>query len=224
MKQIIHHAPDGHVERTSLNPKLVSLLMGSGDGKDEATIERQSLGRAINGASTIPLPLATEWVLATATGGLTEAEIFDLHRRVLDAQNGYLESVIIEETDLPYDLTGNGDPNHGSCLDPTCHDRYFRDALIWDDTAPNKCRCDMSLSRGIHMGQIRRVRDQELAKLDVPFMKALEAGDAAEQQRIAALKRELRDIPQTFDLSRFRTPATLKAAWPTRLQPRNEVP
>ena len=48
-------------------------------------------------------------------------------------------------------------------------------------------------------------------------MRAVEAEDTLEQARVAARKQTLRDIPQTFDLAKYRTPATLKAAWPTDL-------
>jgi len=46
----------------------------------------------------------------------------------------------------------------------------------------------MPKARVIHMDRIRTMRDAELKKLDVPFMKELEAGDTLEQQRIAELK------------------------------------
>jgi len=101
---------------------------------------------------------------------------------------------VIESSDLPY------------------RDQ-FRDAWEW----ANGVRVNMPRARIIHMDRIRNVRDAELEQLDVPFMQALEAGDVAEQQRIAGLKQVLRDIPQTFDLSRYRTPATLKSAWPPEL-------
>ena len=80
-----------------------------------------------------------------------------------------------------------------------------------------KLSCDMPKSRIIHMDRIRAKRDAELVKLDVAFIRAVESGDTVEQQRIAALKQSLRDIPQTFDLSTFRTPNTLKKAWPRGL-------
>ena len=93
-------------------------------------------------------------------------------------------------------------------------DRTFRDA--WEDTG-TAVQPNMPKARVIWMDQIRKVRDQELEKLDVPFMKALETGDTVEQRRIAELKQTLRDIPQTFGLAKYRTPNTLKAAWPPEL-------
>jgi hypothetical protein len=91
----------------------------------------------------------------------------------------------------------------------------------WEMDTNGRPKVNMAKARVIHMDRIRQDRNTELAKLDVPFMQALEAADTAEQQRIASLKQEMRDIPQTFDLSRFLTATTLKAAWPTVLPPRN---
>lgn len=77
---------------------------------------------------------------------------------------------------------------------------------------------NMGKARAIHMAHIRKVRNQELAALDVPFMRSIESGDNVERQRITALKQALRDIPQTFDLhTRDDTPAELRARWPELL-------
>ena len=93
----------------------------------------------------------------------------------------------------------------------------FRDA--WT-IVNGKLDCDMPKAHIIHMRRVRAARDAELAKLDVPYTKALEARDALEQDRLAGLKQVLRDIPQTFDLSGYTTPETLKAAWPSELTKR----
>lgn len=78
---------------------------------------------------------------------------------------------------------------------------------------------NMSKARAIHMNVIRGVRDAELAALDLPYMRALEAGDTAAQARIARDKQTLRDIPQTFDLA-ARSPEQLKGKWPVELPAR----
>ena len=62
------------------------------------------------------------------------------------------------------------------------------------------------------------VRNDELTALDVPFMKALEDKNTKAQATIKAKKQELRDIPQTFDLTTDTpTPAELKQKWPEGL-------
>ena len=78
---------------------------------------------------------------------------------------------------------------------------------------------NMTKARAIHLAEIRRVRNAELVKLDVPWMKAVEAGDTSAQAIITEEKQTLRDIPQTFDLT-ARTPAQLSAKWPKELPPR----
>jgi hypothetical protein len=79
---------------------------------------------------------------------------------------------------------------------------------------------NMTKARAIHLAEIRRVRDAELVKKDVPFMRAVEAGDTSAQATIATEKQVLRDIPATFDLTDAGTPELLKAKWPTELPDR----
>ena len=118
------------------------------------------------------------------------------------------------------DAIATGIPGHASLTYRSCLEsdlpieRVCRDAWEW---ATTKVAVTMAKARIIHMDRIRQVRDVELEKLDVPFLKALESGDTLEQQRIAALKNTLRDIPETFDLAKYRSPATLKASWPPDL-------
>jgi len=80
-------------------------------------------------------------------------------------------------------------------------------------------KVNMPKARGIHMDRIRVVRDAELAKKDITFMQAVEAGDTSAQSTIATEKQVLRDIPQTFDLTTD-TPIQLKAQWPAELPAR----
>jgi len=78
---------------------------------------------------------------------------------------------------------------------------------------------NMAKARGIQMDKIREVRNLELAKKDIDFMKALEADDGS-HKAIAAEKQVLRDIPQTFDLT-TETPEQLKELWPEGLSKDN---
>ena len=80
---------------------------------------------------------------------------------------------------------------------------------------------NMTKARAIHLTEIRRVRNEELVKLDVPFMRAVEAGDTDAQTTIGTEKQVLRDIPATFDITTDAgTPELLKAKWPTELPAR----
>jgi len=74
---------------------------------------------------------------------------------------------------------------------------------------------NMAKARGIQMDKIREVRNNELTKKDIEFMKALEADDDS-HKAIAVEKQVLRDIPQTFDLTTD-TPEELKNKWPDSL-------
>ena len=110
---------------------------------------------------------------------------------------------VVDEADLPGgEVSVENDYN------------YFFDAWEWRG---NGCEVNMPKARLIHMGRIRLQRDAALAALDVPFMRAVEAGDTDEQQRIAAEKQALRDIPQTLDLDGCATPGALGAVWPEEL-------
>ena len=80
---------------------------------------------------------------------------------------------------------------------------------------------DMTKARAIHLEEIRRVRNEELVKEDVTFMRAVEDGDTDAQATIKTKKQTLRDIPATFDITTdVDTPEKLKAKWPTELPAR----
>lgn len=109
----------------------------------------------------------------------------------------------------------------GQCLHADLpSDRYFRNA--WE-CQQSTVICNMEKARAIHMDAIRQVRNIELVKLDILYLRVVEMGNQPEQKRLATLKQTLRDIPQTFDLSIFTTPEELKAAWPSQLPPRREA-
>mgnify|MGYP005817718037 CR=1 len=80
---------------------------------------------------------------------------------------------------------------------------------------------NMTKARAMHLAEIRRVRNEELVKEDITFMRAVEAGDTDTQATIATKKQTLRDIPATFDITTdVDTPEKLKAKWPTELPAR----
>ena len=80
---------------------------------------------------------------------------------------------------------------------------------------------NMIKARAIHLEEIRKVRNAELVKEDITFMRAVEAGDTDTQATIATKKQTLRDIPATFDITTgVDTPEKLKAKWPAELPAR----
>lgn len=80
---------------------------------------------------------------------------------------------------VPYELVDQKDW-------PT--DRTVVDA--WECTA-GQVSVNMPKARVIHMDRIRKARNAELAKLDVPFMIPFETGDQVLQRTIAAQKQDL---------------------------------
>ena len=92
---------------------------------------------------------------------------------------------------------------------------YFFEAWEWVD---NGVIVNMPKARNIHMDQIRIIRNRELAAKDITFMRAVEDGNADAQATIKTEKQNLRDIPQTFDITTgVDTPEQLKAKWPDGL-------
>ena len=79
---------------------------------------------------------------------------------------------------------------------------------------------NMTKARAIHLEEIRRVRNEELVKEDITFMRAVEADDTDAQATIKTKKQTLRDIPATFDLTDAETPEALRGKWPTELPAR----
>ena len=80
---------------------------------------------------------------------------------------------------------------------------------------------NMTKARAIHLAEIRKVRNTELAAKDITFMRAVEAGDASAQSTIGTEKQVLRDLPATFDITTdVGTPELLKAKWPAELPER----
>jgi hypothetical protein len=77
---------------------------------------------------------------------------------------------------------------------------------------------NMTRARAIHLAEIRRVRNEELVKEDVTFMRAVEAEDTDAQATIKTKKQTLRDLPATFDITTdVDTPEKLKVRWPSAL-------
>ena len=80
---------------------------------------------------------------------------------------------------------------------------------------------NMTKAREIHLAEIRRVRNEELVKEDVTFMRAVEAEETDAQNTIKTKKQTLRDLPATFDITTdVDTPEQLKAKWPSELPDR----
>lgn len=140
------------------------------------------------GSATIPDMSQDEWIARTISRNIDVG--------VLSVDSEYW---VVEEEDLP-----------GGSLEDA--DSYFFDCWEWHDGIT----VNMAKARTVHLAAIRRARDNELAAMDIAWMKAAESGDTNAQTKIAAEKQILRDLPQTFDLT-ARTPEQLRARWPKEL-------
>jgi hypothetical protein len=234
----IHRKPDNSVGiEQDFSPAVISAMAGNGGILKPDEVERQiamSLQFSTSDAQEfergwedflavrIGTPqeiIIRKFVEAIAVGGIATADeaIEIICARTHLSLYDYTSFRMIDEAVLPYHVRGDGHPNHGSCPDPACKDRYFRDAVSDDGTT---ITLNMAEARDIQMGHIRLVRNAELVKLDVPFMRAVEAGDTSAQATIATEKQVLRDIPATFDLTDAATPEALKGKWPAELPAR----
>ena len=110
---------------------------------------------------------------------------------------------VVDPDDLP-----------GGVVSSQSDEDYFFDAWEWNDGV----NVNMTKARVIHMDNIRAIRNRELAAKDISFMRAVEDGNADAQATIKTEKQNLRDIPQTFDITTgVDTPEQLKEKWPDGL-------
>lgn len=69
---------------------------------------------------------------------------------------------------------------------------------------------NMNKAKDIWRDKIRADRTAELNKLDVEYMRALEAGDTTKQAEIVAKKQSLRDAPADERIDNATSPEELK--------------
>jgi len=93
--------------------------------------------------------------------------------------------------------------------------KYVRQA--WDITNDGKLYFDMNKGYDVKKDHLRFLRKPFLEKLDIDFMKALEAGDAALMSSIINKKQKLRDITK-IDMSQYDTPQKLHQFIPNELK------
>ena len=88
-------------------------------------------------------------------------------------------------------------------------DNNYFDAYEFD--AEIGAKVNIERAKAIHLDKFRSARSPKLQKLDIDFMKAVEANDEAKKVEIVAAKQALRDVtltPLPDDL------AGIKATWP----------
>jgi len=194
------HEIPGNVEVGIVSEELVAQMMGAGGVIRESEMEGQ-IDKHV--AAGISREIATAYVEGITFGGLSEDEALTrIYEK--DKPQSALAVHIIDDTQIPADHV----------CESSCE---LFDAWEWTD----KVIVNMPKARGVHMNVIRVVRNAELVKEDLTFMRAVEDGDTDAQATIKTKKQTLRDIPQTFDLTTDNdTPEELKAKWPAELPTR----
>lgn len=96
---------------------------------------------------------------------------------------------------------------HEITADKIPTDRTFRNA--WKHGDDGLVTVHMPTARNMHMDKIREERNKKLQHLDVEQLKGND---------VAAEKKIMRNIPQTFDLTGATTPEELSALWPDELK------
>ena len=92
-------------------------------------------------------------------------------------------------------------------------DNDYFNAYEYDET--DGAKVNLEKAKAIQKDKWRAARKPKLEKLDIDFMKAVEAGDAQKQSEIAAQKQALRDVTNTpLDGT---TLEEIKAVWPAIL-------
>jgi len=188
------HQLPGNITVESPTPEFMAIVTGNGGLIKPEDIEKNVASDVLAGKDELA---ARNFYTAITHGGLTEDEAL----LVLAACNRpatALETHLVDEIEIPGDHTCDGD----------CE--LFNS---WEWTG--KVTVNMPKARGVHMDKIRVVRNKELVKKDMEYMKALEVDDGS-STAIATEKQTLRDIPQTFDLTTD-TPEELKEKWPEGL-------
>jgi len=92
-------------------------------------------------------------------------------------------------------------------------DNDYFNAYEYDET--DGAKVHLEKAKAIHQDKWRAARKPKLEKLDIDFMKAVEAGDSQKQSEIAAQKQALRDVTNTpLDGA---TLEEIKSVWPAIL-------
>ena len=95
---------------------------------------------------------------------------------------------------------------------PVADDDFFEAwSLVAQDNGSYSVQVDITKARELHRKSLRFAREPLLQQLDVAFMRAVERGDTAEQQSIAARKQRLRDSPTDTRIEAAQTTAELRA-------------
>lgn len=155
--------------------------------------------------------------------GESEEECLERTWAVIVAKGGYGIPVnhshaYVEESDLKTKTATLSGLDFRYAGKPDANGRKDGKYGAWEMDSDGTPKVNMATARGVQMDKIRVQRNAELVKKDLEALRAIEDGDTSAQAVVKAKKQELRDIPQTFDLTtEHDTPEELKAKWPEGL-------
>ena len=155
--------------------------------------------------------------------GETEEECLERTWATLVAKGGYGISLdhphfYVEDADQRTKLDECGGDAFRYAGKPDVHGLRDGKDGAWAMDTDGTPTVNMVKARGIQMDKIRVVRNKALEKKDLESLRAIEDGDTEAQATIKIQKQELRDIPQTFDLTTDNdTAEELKEKWPEGL-------
>ena len=95
-------------------------------------------------------------------------------------------------------------------------DGYFHDA--YDHNRELGCYVDMPKARIVHMNELRKLRQQKFIALGFPYRLNADVENAVVDAATKKLLQDLRDIPQTYDLSKAKDHKELRAMIPDLLK------
>lgn len=167
--------------------------------------------------------IAPAYYDGTRPAGETEAECLERTWARVVASNVYGIALdhahsYVEDSDLRTKVATLGGQDFRYAGKPDSNGRRSGESGAWEMDTDGTPKVNMTKARAVQMDRIRVIRDRELAAKDIVFMRAVEDGNADAQATIKTEKQNLRDIPQTFDITTgVDTPEKLKAKWPDGL-------
>lgn len=114
----------------------------------------------------------------------------------------------IQDKDVPEDAEGVKRPSFIKDAESTEIIKLGTLFDTWKLTGNGDLVWDRELALELKRKQFRTMRKSILERLDVEFMRGLEAGDTARVAEVTAKKKELRDVT-LLDLSQYDTPEKL---------------
>lgn len=187
---------DGSVAITTLIPRY---LITSDDGRHEIAITNGATRKLkVDGVGEVPFDCDVRDLTADSVADFGTLEFPNIAEEI--KRMPYPDEIVSYHRITTADL-------------PTT--REYRNGWQHDGTtiSHNMVKC-----RELHREKMRAAREPKLEALDIEYVRADEAGDAAKKKDIAARKQVLRDVTADPAIAAAKTVDELKAVWPDCLK------